>query len=147
MSILKRTLFFAPIQIITWVFIQWKVLEKIFNYDIPYEIILYRSLFIYILIFLVIYLLGSFLGEMCSIKNVIIEKFLFNPKILLLYSIAIFICSFFVFVARSERTWESFFFYFVSPYFLFLIIGGYLLTYILLFLGIFGGKYLAKAEK
>lgn len=147
MSIFKKTLFFAPIQLIAWMFVQWVVLGRLFNYDLPYDVLLYRSFFIYIIIFLVIYLLGSFLGEMCSIKNVIAEKILFKPKILLLYSIAIFICSFFVFVTRNEWTWGFFFFYFVSPLFLFFLVSSYMITYILLFLGISGGKFLAKIVK
>lgn len=147
MSIFKKTLFLAPIQLISWMFVQWIVLEKLFNYDLPYDILLYYSFFIYIIIFVVIYLLGSFLWEMCSIKNVIAEKILFKPKILLLYSIAIFICSFFVFVAGNEWTWGFFFFYFVSPFFLFFLVSSYMVTCILLFLGISGGKFLAKILK
>lgn len=147
MSIFKRTLLFAPIQLISWMIVQWIVLQKLFEYETPYDALLYWSFFIYILIFLVIYLLSSFLGEMCSIKNVITDKYLFNPRILFLYSIAIFIFSFSVFVARSEWTWSLFFFYFVSPYFLFLLIGSYVVTYILLFLGISCGKFLAKVAK
>lgn len=146
MSIFKRTLLFAPIQLISWMFVQWIVLQKLFEYETPYDALLYRSFFIYILFFLVIYLLGSFLGVF-STKNVIIDKYLFNPRILLLYSIAIFIFSFFVFDARSEWTWSLFFFYFVSPYFLFLLIGSYVVTCILLFLGISCGEFLAKVVK
>ena len=128
-------------------FVQWRIVENLFEYETAYDVLLYYSFFIYILFFLIIYLVSSFLEEMYGVKNVIAEKILFNPKILFLYSIAIFVYSSFVFIAGNEWTWGLFFFYFISPYFLFLLVGSYVVTYILLFLGVSGGKFLAKMEK
>ncbi|HAT73598.1 MAG: hypothetical protein US30_C0011G0024 [Candidatus Moranbacteria bacterium GW2011_GWF2_36_839] len=143
-KIFRKTLFFSPVQLVIWTIIQWKIVEKLFNYENDYGALLVRSFFIYILVFFSMYLIVGFLESVIDIKNNKLIEFFFKPSIMLFCAVVMFILSFFIFVKSGSRSLELFFFYFISPYFIILFISSYVLTYLLLLVGIFSGNFLAE---